>query len=91
MIDKKLLEILVCPERRTPLRIAEQTLLERLNRAIGAGRVKNKLGETVEEPLAGGLVSQDDVLLYPVIDEIPVLLVDEAIPLEQLGQMPDES
>jgi len=85
MIDKKLLEILVCPEHHTPLRIAEEPLLERLNQAIGTGRVRNKLGETVEEPLAGGLVSQDNVLFYPVVDDIPVLLVDEAIPLKQIG------
>jgi len=85
MIDKKLLEILVCPEHHTPLRIAEEPLLEKLNQAIASGQVRNKVGRLLDEPLAGGLVGQDNVLLYPIVDDIPVLLVDEAVPLEQIS------
>jgi uncharacterized protein YbaR (Trm112 family) len=47
--------------------------------------LKNKGGEPVEAPLAGGLVREDNTLLYPIVDGIPVLLIDEAIPLEQIG------
>jgi len=84
MIDKELLSILVCPTDRTPLRMADQQTLTRLNRAIAAGRVRNQAGRPVEQPLAGGLVRADGALLYPIVDEIPVLLADEAIPLGQL-------
>jgi uncharacterized protein YbaR (Trm112 family) len=84
MINKELLPILVCPTDQTPLRIATDQLLARLNRAIAAGRVKNQAGRSVEQPLAGGLVRADNTLLYPIVDDIPVLLLDEAIPLAQI-------
>ena len=85
MIDKELLKILVCPEDRTPLSLADDGLLARLNQAITAGKVKNQGGVAVRELLRGGLVRQDKTLLYPVIDDIPVLLTEEAIALDQLG------
>jgi len=84
MIDKQLAAILVCPENQTPLELAEDELIARLNRAIAAGKLKNRAGHAVERPLQGGLVRQDQTLLYPVVDDIPVLLVDEAILLEQI-------
>jgi uncharacterized protein YbaR (Trm112 family) len=86
MIDKHLLKILVCPENRTPLQLADPPLLAKLNRAIAAGRVTNRVGRTLDAPLESGLLRQDKSLLYPVVDDIPVLLLDEAIPLEQLRE-----
>jgi uncharacterized protein YbaR (Trm112 family) len=85
MLDKELLEILVCPQNHTPLRLADHQLLAKLNRAITAGRIKNQAGRAVEDSLQGGLVRQDRTLLYPIVDDIPVLLVEEAIALDQLA------
>ena len=85
MIDQELLKILVCPVDHTPLRLADARLLARLNRAIAAGRVRNVAGRIVIDSLKEGLVRQDEARLYPVVDDIPVLLVEEAIPLEQLA------
>jgi uncharacterized protein YbaR (Trm112 family) len=82
MIDEKLVEILVCPENRTALAPADEELVSKLNQAIAAGKVKNRLGRTVETQVKEGLVREDGLLLYPIVDEIPVMLVDEAIPLE---------
>lgn len=82
MIDKDLLDILVCPDNKTPLKLADDELVGKLNQAIAAGELKNRGGEPVKEPMDGGLVREDGTLLYPIVDGIPVLLVDEAIPLQ---------
>ena len=85
MINEDLLKLLVCPENRTRLSLAEHGLLARLNDAIGQRRLKNVAGQTLEHTLGGALVREDQAVAYPVIDEIPMLLVDEGIPLAQLN------
>jgi len=85
MIDRQLLEILVCPLDHTPLGVADPELVARLNRAIAAGRIKNRGGQLVREAVQEGLVRHDKTVLYPIIDNIPVLVVDDAIPLNQIG------
>ena len=82
MIDKELLEILACPEDKTPVTLAEQPLIDEINRRIESGQIKNRGGETVEKKIDGGLIREDGAFLYPIEDEIPIMLIDEAIPLE---------
>lgn len=84
MLSQELLDILVCPENRTPLHAADETLMARLNAAIDAGSVKNRAGETVADRADAGLIREDGAYLYPVRDDIPVMLKDESIPLDQL-------
>ena len=80
-VDPELLAILVCPESRQPLSEAGPALVARLNGEIAAGRLRNAGGEAVKERLDGGLVRADGKVLYPVRDDIPVLLVEEGIAL----------
>jgi uncharacterized protein YbaR (Trm112 family) len=84
MLDDDLLAILICPETHAHLRRAEDHLIQELNAVIAAGRLNDRKGRRVEKSLEAGLVREDGLLLYPVFDGIPVLLVDEAIPLSQL-------
>ncbi len=84
MVDQELLDILVCPETKQPVRLVEADLLERVNAAIDSGEVVNRGGASVGERLEGGLVREDDAVLYPVRDDIPIMLIDEAIPLGTL-------
>jgi uncharacterized protein YbaR (Trm112 family) len=84
MVDPELLEILVCPETRQPVREAEPELVRRLNAAIASGSVKNAAGEVVGEPIDGGLVREDGRVVYPVREGIPIMLIDEAIGLAQI-------
>ena len=81
MIQQELLDLLQCPETKSPLRAADVSLMAKINEAIAAGTIKNRVGDTVETPLSGGLVTEGGNLLYPIVDDLPVMLVDEAIPL----------
>ncbi|MBI3994259.1 MAG: hypothetical protein HY342_13375 [Candidatus Lambdaproteobacteria bacterium] len=81
MIDQELLDILVCPEDKTQVHLADDALLAAVNRGIAAGSVRNRGGDPVREAIDGGLVRQDGRRLYPIRDEIPVMLIEEAIDL----------
>ncbi|MCZ6596744.1 MAG: hypothetical protein O7B99_03815 [Planctomycetota bacterium] len=82
MIDKELLEILACPETHQSLAEADEALVGRLNERIAAGGVKNVGGADVTEAVEAGLVRADGKILYPIRDDIPVLLIDEGIPVD---------
>jgi uncharacterized protein YbaR (Trm112 family) len=81
MVDKDLLDILVCPETRQPVRLAERELLDRLNAVIADGQASNRGGEPLTEPILEGLVREDGRFVYPIRDDIPIMLIDEAIPV----------
>jgi uncharacterized protein YbaR (Trm112 family) len=85
VIDQELLEILACPEDKTPVRLATAAEVDALNARIRAGGVKNRAGEAVEA-IDGGLIREDGRYLYAIRDEIPIMLIDEAIPLDPADQ-----
>ncbi|MDX1450524.1 MAG: Trm112 family protein [Acidimicrobiia bacterium] len=82
MVDPEILEILACPETKTPVRLADPEVVRRLNRAIEEGEVLNRGGQPVTDALEEALIREDGLLIYPVRDDIPIMLVDEAIPLD---------
>jgi uncharacterized protein YbaR (Trm112 family) len=84
MIQEELRKIVCCPEDHSALTPANDALVAQLNAAIRAGRLRNEAGRTVEQTIDGGLVRAAGDLLYPIVDQIPVLLKDEAIRLDQL-------
>jgi len=83
LVDQSLLDILVCPETKQPLRPAEPAVLERLNASIRAGSVATRGGQAVSDEITEGLVREDGAVLYPVRDDIPIMLIDESIQLSQ--------
>ena len=62
-VDPKLLEILICPLTKGPLRY---------------DRARNEL------------VSEQAGLAYPIRDGIPIMLVDDARPVDEADIIPDE-
>ena len=81
MIDAELLKIMCCPETHQELRLAEPAVIEKLNGQVAAGALKNRAGQPVQEKIDGGLIRADGKVLYPIRRNIPVMLVDEGIPL----------
>lgn len=85
-LSEKLISILVCPEDKSPLSLADSTTTARLNERIANESLSNRGGRKVVEPIQTGLIRKDGRYLYPVRDDIPVMLLEEAIPLDQLKE-----
>ncbi len=81
MISEELIEILACPEDKTPVHLADPDLLEQLNERIRAGELYTREGELVLDLLEEGLIRADGTVLYPVREGIPIMLVSESISL----------
>lgn len=83
-ISPEMLEILVCPETHQRLRLAEPELVGRLQALQQAGRLVNRAGAVSAEPLQAALVREDGTIAYPICDGIPIMLIEEGLPLEQV-------
>ena len=80
-ISPDLLAILCCLETKQKVTIAEDTVIQALNSSMTRGELKNKGNRLVTEAFEGGLVREDGTLLYPIRDNIPIMLIEEGIPL----------
>ena len=85
MIDEALLEILACPETKEEVRLVSSSVVEAVNRKIKDGLIINRGGVKVAEIIDGGLVRADGKFLYPIREEIPIMLIDEAIPMSDVS------
>jgi uncharacterized protein YbaR (Trm112 family) len=85
MIAAEVLAMLRCPDNQSELAPASDDLVQRLNAAIREHRIVNRGGKRVDRAMEAGLVRADRALLYPVIDQIPILIRDDAIELNQLS------
>ena len=81
-IDPELLEILVCPKTKGELELVE--LPEEVRRQL-VEKYREHFrdeGPIVEQ----GLYSPDSQLVYPVVSDIPIMLIDEALPASAIGR-----
>jgi len=81
MVDPELLNLLRCPETRQPLSLADAALVQKLNEQITAGQLLNRAGKPVTRKCDSALLRKDGQFVYPVCESIPILLIDEGIPL----------
>ena len=82
-VDPELVEILVCPDTKLNVDLAPGETVEKINLAIKENIVLNVDGQSINDPLQDGLLREDDKIIYPVRDSIPVMLIGEGIPMEQ--------
>jgi uncharacterized protein YbaR (Trm112 family) len=78
-MDRKLLDLLVCPATRQPLALLDRPGLEALNASIAAGGVRRVDDSPQTEPVREALITRDRKTLYRIDDGIPVLLIEEGI------------
>ena len=86
-VDGKLLEILCCPVSKTPLTVLSRQKLDNLNEAIKSGEALYVGGEKVTETLQEGLITEDGKVIYPVQDNIPILLEEKGIGTTQFQKL----
>lgn len=79
MIVKDLLKILCCPETKQGIQYIEGAVINTINAAIKKGTLKNRSNQTIKDPITAGLLREDRKYLYPVREDIPIMLIDEAI------------
>ena len=82
-IEKKLLDILCCPETKVDVIELTEEDLKKLNDKIKSGKVVYKNGETVDQALTEGLITVDKKTVYRIDDEIPIMLINKAILYDQ--------
>jgi uncharacterized protein YbaR (Trm112 family) len=87
MIDPGLLKILCCPETHQPVTEADAALVAKLNESVVSGSLKNRGGKVLSEKIDGALVRSDRTLAYPVRNRIPIMLIEEAIPLSDAAAL----
>ena len=81
-IDPELLEILVCPKTKGSLELVK--LPDDLRRTL-VEKYREHFRD--EEPLVEeGLYCAESGLVYPIVSDIPVMLVEEALPASEIGR-----
>jgi len=80
-LDPELVEILVCPETKRAVRPATADELSQVNGKVRDGSLRNRGGARVEQEIAEALVREDGQVLFPILDGIPSMLIEESIPL----------
>lgn len=80
-IDPELLAILVCPKTKGSLELIElpaavrQELVEKYREHF----------QDEEPVVTQGLYCSESGLVYPIVSDIPIMLVDEALPAASVG------
>lgn len=80
-MDESFLSLLRCPRTGGELRLAAAEELAGYNEGVREGRLSNAAGQKLRQKMEGALLSECGRWLYPVHEGIPVLLVEEAVPL----------
>lgn len=83
-MNEKILKLICCPSSKKQLKILDDENLTNLNHAISAGLIKNNQGKILKDEIEQALITEDYKLAYIVRDDIPVLLENESIKMNQL-------
>ncbi len=75
----RVFSLLVCTVTGERLRLMDTDEVSDLNDKIRDGRVRSHSSSIAAAPVDGGLLAQKAGLVYPIRDDIPFLLPDDAL------------
>ena len=83
-INRKLLEILVCPITKLPVFILKEQKLQKLNKLISERALQTMDGESISEPLQEALITSNRNIIYRIENNIPIMLESQSIATDQI-------
>ena len=83
-MDPNLLNIICCPVTREKLSMVTSKQLALINAEIANNTLTKLDGSIVENPQSKALINATKTLLYPIEEDIPILLENEAIELKEM-------
>ena len=84
MLTEDILQLLQCPLTGKKLSLATEGMVSRVNEAIATEHARDRTEQKVYKRIDGGLVTEDSAWLYPIREQIPTLVVEEAIDLSSI-------
>ncbi len=87
-MNPKLIDLLRCPLTSQPLRRARPDELEAINRALADGSASTNGRADLHPSYSAALVTVDGSHVYPVVDDIPVMLAEQALPTARISDFP---
>ena len=78
-MDEETLKILRCPKTKESLQLLSMDKLEKLNKQISESKVSSMDGSIVNSLFKECLINKSEDIIYPVIDEIPILIIEKCI------------
>ena len=78
-MNPELIDILCCPETKQSVTPASSELVSKFNKLISQRKLKNRGDKWVRRNLDSALIREDGKYAYPIRNNIPVMLIDEAI------------
>ncbi len=84
-IDRKLLEVLVCPVTKLPVHRLGGKKLKQMNDLVKEGKIRTMDGDILREPLTEALMTSNKNMVYRVERGIPIMLEDQGIGTHQIA------
>lgn len=88
MLDEDAVKRLRCPVTLGKLTLADDALIDRVNRLIETQGLPTRGGEPHKQRVHGGLVTEDGAHMYPIHEGIVCMLAESAI---ELASVPGEA
>ena len=84
-ITEDMISLLRCPESGQTLSLLNEAGVKTLVEKQANGDLKDRRGETIDNIPEGALIREDQQIAYIIVESVPVMLIDHAIPMDQLN------